>query len=83
MPNPLATSSGPARDYYAITPADADLPTPVRGIYVGGSGNIALRSYGSTTTVTLTGVVVGTVLQIEAAQVRSTGTTATNLIGLL
>lgn len=74
--------SAPASRAFAITPADgANLTNNIRAIYVGGAGNLKIDTVGGDT-VTLTGVLVGVVYWIRAKKVNSTGTTATNLIGL-
>ena len=69
--------------FFAITPHDSTnfALGAVRGIYVGGAGNIvAINEAG--TAVTFLAVPVGTVLKIAAIRVNSTSTTATNLVGL-
>lgn len=66
----------------AITPHDTDkLGNPTRAIYVGGTGAVALTTRGGDE-VTLAAVPVGTFIPVEALVVKSTGTTATNLVGL-
>jgi hypothetical protein len=74
---------GPAADAFAITPSDTVNYTQgmARGIYVGGAGNIALVTPQGNV-VTLTGVAVGSILQICSIRVN-TATTATLLVGLL
>lgn len=69
-------------DAVAITPSDSTIfNPPIRGIYVGGAGNVSVVTVlGST--VTFTAPPVGTILDIKCTQVRLTGTTATNLVGL-
>lgn len=74
----------PARDYFAITPSDSVnfAIGAVRGIYVGGAGNIvAVSPLGSA--ITFVGVLPGTVLQINAVRINASLTTATQLVGLL
>lgn len=66
----------------AITPADSDLVAPVRALYIGGSGNIKINDTGGGA-VTFYGVVAGTILPVMARRVWSTGTTATNIVGLI
>lgn len=76
--------AGPARKLVAVTPGDATvLPDDVRGLYIGGGGNIAIRAADDTTAVTLTGVLAGTFLPIAAVRVLSTGTTATSIVALI
>lgn len=73
----------PAAHGFAIAPSDgADLADVTRAIYVGGSGNLALTLL-SGATLTLAGVAGGTLLPLRAKAVKATGTTATNLVGLL
>lgn len=69
---------------FAITPNDGvDLATNTRGIYVGGAGNVAVILEDDTASVTFVAPPVGSVLPIRARRVLATGTTATNLIGLV
>lgn len=78
--------AGPYYDGFAITPNDSkDLPQLARGIYVGGGNG---ESPGDVVIVTPTGteltfknVPVGKILPWVAKRVKSTGTTATHLIG--
>lgn len=74
----------PGESGFAITPDDDnDLSQITRGIYVGGTGDISLILKDDATAVTLHRVVAGTVLPLRARRIRSTDTTATNLVGLL
>jgi hypothetical protein len=66
----------------AITPADADLAAPVRALYIGGSGNVRINDTGNGA-VTFVAVQAGTILPVMARRVYATGTTATNIVGLL
>lgn len=75
-------SPGPAAHAFAITPGTAALPYLTRAIYVGGAGNVEVQLAGDTAPVTLTGVPVGTTLEVCAQYVLATNTTATNLIGM-
>jgi len=69
---------------FAITPHDTNALTEVtRAVYVGGAGAIVVNLQGQQSTdITLAAVPVGTVLRIKAYRIKSTGTTATNLVGL-
>ena len=74
--------SGPAERFAAITPNDgADLAFATRALYIGGSGDVSIVSVGGST-VTFSNVQSGSVLPVRAARVRSTGTTATLIIGM-
>jgi hypothetical protein len=70
----------------AITTSDTtDATAPYRGIYVGGTGDVKIRSgglNGATSDVVFKAVPVGTILRVKAIRVFTTGTTATNLVGL-
>lgn len=73
--------SNPAADGFAITKNDStDLAVQPRGIYVGGAGDVAVVL--GAATVTFVGAVAGSILPIAPSRVMSTGTTATNLLGL-
>ncbi len=86
MPDLYASGSrdtnAPAASFFAITASDStSFSYTVRGIYVGGAGNVAAVTEGGTA-VTFTGVPAGTILPIRAIRVNSTNTTATSLVGL-
>lgn len=76
------TLESPAFDAVAITPADSDLANEVRALYIGGAGNVAVKTQGGTTVV-FVGLLAGAILPVRCRQVRSTSTTATNIVGLL
>lgn len=70
----------PASHAAAVTPADAaDLPTASKRLWIGTGGAVALVTVGGDT-VTYAAVPSGTYLQVRAARVKSTGTTASNII---
>lgn len=72
----------PADHAVSVTPSDGtDLAVTSRALYVGGEGDINAIMRGGET-VTFSAVPAGTVLPIRAARVRSTGTTATNILSL-
>jgi len=74
----------PAGRAFAVTPDDsADLSIVSRALYVGGTGNISVILFGDTTAVLFVGVAKGMILPIRAKRVRSTGTTATDIVALL
>jgi len=65
----------PFRDAVAVTPSDATVIPFTRGVYVGGTGNIAVRMNGTTSL--FSGVPAGTTLYITVDQILATNTTAT------
>lgn len=73
---------GPCEHAAAITPNDStDLTVTTRAIYVGGGGGIVIVTKGGEE-VTLAGAAAGSVLPVRVARVKSTGTTATDLVAL-
>jgi len=71
----------------SISPADTDLTRFTRALYIGGTGNVTVIMAeesigGGTTVITFSNVPAGTILPLRVAQVRLTGTTATNIIAL-
>lgn len=74
----------PGIDLFAVTPADAAFANGVvcRSLYIGGAGNVAILT-AKGNTVTLTGVPAGTFIPVIAQGVYSTGTTATNIVGVI
>lgn len=70
-----------ARDAASITPADSDLARVADAVYVGGLGNLAVQTVDGTT-LTFSSVPAGTILPVKCSQIRSTNTTATNIVAL-
>ena len=75
------TPSDPAFDAATVTPSDTTQLGGVRGLFVGGAGNINLETEAGTTLV-FTGVTAGSILPIRVKRVLSTSTTATNIVAL-
>lgn len=74
----------PARSPQAVVPADGvDLPTGVKGIYVGTGGDVNLRGVGSDTAVLYKNLPNASYIDVEAIEVLATGTTATDLVAEL
>jgi len=65
-----------------ITPSDS-ASNVFRAIYVGGTGNLAVQFAEDSAPVTLQGIAGGIIHPISTVKVLNTGTTATNLVGLL
>lgn len=86
MADDFATfSSGldsPAAHAFAIATSDTvDLSQITRAVYVGGAGDVKIKTV-SGETVTFSGAPVGMILPVRVARVFTTGTTATLLVGL-
>ena len=68
---------------YAITPSDTVAgPVMWKYLYVGGAGNVTMLD-ASNNVVTFVGVPAGTQLLIAGKRVNATGTTATNIVGMV
>ena len=80
---PIEELSDPAQHVFAVTPADSDFANGVqaRGLYIGTGGDVSVVTTGGET-VTFANVGSSTILPVSVKQVRSTGTTATNILGL-
>jgi hypothetical protein len=75
-------SQAPSAGYFAITKSDTvDFGFVVRGIYVGGAGDV-VAVMEDNTRCTFVAVPAGVLLPILARRVHSTGTSATNMVGL-
>lgn len=75
----------PAKHLVSISPNDStDLSQPVRGIYVGGGGDLVLVAINDAdgATQTLTAIPQGTFVPVITKRVMATNTTASQLIGL-
>jgi len=62
-----------------VTPSDTATLDQCATIYVGGAGNIAVKTADGDE-VTFVGVLKGTILPVLILQVKATGTTATNML---
>lgn len=79
----MSSFSDPAHGLVAITPSDStDIGARVRAIWVGGDGAVSVLCADNTTAV-LSGATAGSIIPIYAKRVNATGTTATNLVGML
>lgn len=76
-----STPAENAFDAFAAKSDTVDLTNATRAIYTGSGGSIKVDLVGSGT-VTFTSVPAGTLLPIRVKRLYSTGTTATDVIGL-
>lgn len=75
--------TAPAQICFAITPDDlAEVAQVTKAIYIGSGGDVTLRSLDGPADVTFTNVPTGAILDVRVRAVRSTGTTASNIVGL-
>jgi hypothetical protein len=66
----------------ALTKSDSTAYTGMRGLYVGGTGDVALILDEDSAAVTFKAVPAGTTLDVSFTKFMSTNTTATNVVGL-
>lgn len=74
-------STAPGAGAVAVTKSDSTVLTPTRGLYIGGAGNVAL-TMADGTDITFTALAVGVIHPISCTKVKSTGTTATNIVAV-
>lgn len=75
---------GPGHAGVAVTPSDTTDLTGVRGVYVGGTGNLVVQfinPIGNANSITLSAVPAGTILPLQVAKIMA-ATTATLIVGL-
>lgn len=73
-----------ARRAFAVTPHNTNnLPSVTTGLYIGTTGDVVVLLSKDTVAVTFKNVPAGTVLDVAAKKVLATGTTATNILGLI
>ena len=75
------TGDSCARSAVAITPANSDLNAPVRALYIGLGGDVAVVTT-INQSVTFVNVQSGTILPVSVKRVSLTGTTASSIVGL-
>ncbi len=77
------TVTAPAQSCFPITPEDnADLEYVTKGLYVGGGGDIVLRTKSDDVDIAFRQVPSGTILPVRAVAIRATGTSASDIVGL-
>jgi hypothetical protein len=72
----------PAAGGISVTPSDSTVLSSVRGLYVGGTGDVAVVMEDGSTPI-YKAVPIGTILPIKCSKVKSTGTTATLIVALI
>lgn len=77
-----ADEAAPAIDAATVTPNDStDLTLTARALYIGTGGNVNLDTI-SGTTIVFSNLQTGSILPLQVKRVRSTSTTASNIIAL-
>lgn len=77
------SSITPAENCFAITPDDLqELTTLTKAIYIGQGGDLTVLTGKSLEPVTFRNVMSGTILDVRVRAVKSTDTTADDLVGL-
>lgn len=67
----------------SVTKSDVTVyDPPLLALYVGGTGDVAVRMFGSQNSITFVGVPTGALLPICVDKVLSTGTSASSIVGL-
>jgi len=71
----------PSENAYAVTPSNTDpLPVTPKYLYVGGAGQVTLRTLDPAADVVFENVPPGGYLYVRASHVRAAGTTATAIM---
>lgn len=78
----MAYGTNPASQVAAVTKSDSTELVAVRGLWVGGAGDVAVIAAEDSAAVTIVGVPAGTLLPIRVRKVMSTNTTATSIVAL-
>lgn len=65
----------------AVTTSDSTV-LKCKAFYVGGAGNVAIKTHEGATAVTFTAVLVGHVYRVECYNIMATNTTATAIVAL-
>lgn len=73
-------NTDPAVGAYAVTPHDTNVQN-ARALYIGTSGDVAVVTRGRSTSVIFQNCPVG-ILPVQVTKVLSTGTTASDILGL-
>jgi hypothetical protein len=76
------TATSPAVSQVAITPSDTTVyDPPLKALWVGGAGDVAVVAADDTAAVTISGVNGGQIIPVSISKVMSTNTTATLMVG--
>lgn len=82
--NSAASVTAPAETCFAIEPSDTDeLQVGTKAIFVGTGGDVTLRLIADEEDVVFRNLASGSVLDVRVRAVRASGTTATDIVGLV
>lgn len=81
MPDPFIREDNGPGNPVSVTPADADLSTPLRGIMIGVAGAVSVRNMNDQDVLLPAALAVGVVHSVRCKRVNATGTTATGIVG--
>ena len=74
----------PANNAFEITPHDTqELAIVTKALYIGTGGDVVLRPLEGAIDVTFRNLLAGSILDVRALAVRATGTSASDLVGLV
>lgn len=74
----------PANDAFEITPDDVqDLEAVTKAIYIGTGGDVVVRLLEGSSDITFANLQDGSILDVRLVALRATGTTASDIVGLV
>lgn len=75
-------SDAPGQSAEAVSPTNDLAVGPYRGLWIGGTGDVTVICVRDDTAVTFVAVPAGTYIPVAVKEVRATGTSATNIVGI-
>ena len=80
--NPVTSRASPPESFPSITPSDTTLLSGLQYLYVGVSGDVALKGFNDAAATVFKAVPQGSYIPFGAGYVMATNTTATNISAL-
>jgi hypothetical protein len=78
----MSTMGDPGRGAFAVTTHNTNTVTGVKSLYVGGAGDVAIIPIGGTDPVVFKNVPAGGYVLVQPSVIRTTGTTATDIVAI-
>lgn len=79
-----ASVTAPAETCFAIAPDDAaELPVATKAIFIGTGGDVTLRLVADEEDVAFRNLASGSILDVRVRAIRASGTTASDIVGLV